>query len=131
MSRDPNYNDLKNFEKNYSDEGLTQKLLKFAIIAGKHVVYRCLLLKYALFSNNTPAVYKGLIYGALGYFISPLDLVPDVIPGLGFVDDLAAITLVITTLCSSNCIDEKDRTKAKKEIKKYLNDCDTSDLDDF
>lgn len=131
MSRDPNYNDLNNSQKYYSDEGLTDKLLKYAITAGKHVVYRCLLLKYALFSSKTPVAYKGIIIGALGYFISPLDLVPDLIPVLGYADDLAALTLVATTLCNSKCINPEDRKEARKELQKYIKDSDLSDLDDF
>ena len=32
----------------------------------------------------------------MGYFILPIDLVPDVIPGVGFADDLAAIGGALT-----------------------------------
>lgn len=131
MSRDPNYNDLNNAEKYYSEQGLVEKLFKYAIIAGKHVVYRCLLLKYALMSDKTSVFYKSLICGALGYFISPIDIIPDVIPVVGYTDDLTALTFVLVTLCSSKCISEEDREKAKRELQQYFKDIDVSDLDDF
>ncbi|HEX3016061.1 MAG TPA: YkvA family protein [Desulfobacteria bacterium] len=35
------------------------------------------------------------IFGALLYFISPVDLIPDFIPGLGYIDDVFVIGLVI------------------------------------
>ena len=42
-----------------------------------------------------PAKEKGLIIGALGYLILPIDLIPDSIPGVGFTDDLAVLASVI------------------------------------
>lgn len=35
------------------------------------------------------------IVGALIYFLSPVDLIPDIIPGIGLVDDAAVITLAL------------------------------------
>lgn len=131
MSREPNYNDLKKSERYYSQEGLFEKIKKYACTAGKHVIYRSLLLYYALSSPKTSISYKGIIIGALGYFISPFDIVPDVIPVFGYADDLAAITLVIAALLNNEYIDEKDRDRAKKELSRYFEDCDFSDLDDF
>jgi uncharacterized membrane protein YkvA (DUF1232 family) len=43
----------------------------------------------------------GLLAAALLYFISPLDLVPDIIPGLGYVDDLAVLAYVLKTVAST------------------------------
>ncbi len=45
---------------------------------------------YAAQRPETPKWAKGVIYGALAYFISPLDGVPDALPG-GFVDDLSVL----------------------------------------
>jgi uncharacterized membrane protein YkvA (DUF1232 family) len=43
----------------------------------------------------------GMLAAALLYFLSPLDLLPDVIPGLGYVDDLAVLAYVLKTLAST------------------------------
>lgn len=37
---------------------------------------------------------KMLILGALGYFILPVDAIPDFIPVAGYTDDLAALTAI-------------------------------------
>lgn len=42
--------------------------------------------------------YKALIIAALLYLMSPLDLVPDFLLGVGFVDDVAVLTAVIAFL---------------------------------
>jgi uncharacterized membrane protein YkvA (DUF1232 family) len=41
-----------------------------------------------------------LIVGCLLYCLSPIDLLPDFIPGVGQLDDLAAIVLTIRSLVS-------------------------------
>lgn len=35
-----------------------------------------------------------MIAGAIAYFVMPVDLIPDAMPGIGFSDDLAALTMV-------------------------------------
>ncbi|MCP9446990.1 MAG: YkvA family protein [Nitrospira sp.] len=39
-----------------------------------------------------------VVAGALLYLLSPVDLVPDFIPGLGVIDDLAVLALVLQSL---------------------------------
>jgi uncharacterized membrane protein YkvA (DUF1232 family) len=46
---------------------------------------------YCAFDRNTPVKAKGILIGALAYFILPVDVVPDIIAGLGFTDDLAVL----------------------------------------
>jgi len=59
---------------------------------------------YFLFKDAVKGRYKlhpvtlGIIGGGLLYFILPLDLIPDVIPILGFVDDFAVLTTIIHSL---------------------------------
>lgn len=42
-----------------------------------------------LFDPKVPLIRKFLIAGALAYLISPLDIVPDLLPVLGWLDDAA------------------------------------------
>jgi uncharacterized membrane protein YkvA (DUF1232 family) len=41
-----------------------------------------------------------LITGAILYFVSPLDLIPDLLPGVGFTDDVGILIAVYQTLHS-------------------------------
>ena len=45
-----------------------------------------------------PGWAKALIVGVLGYFILPLDAVPDFVPVAGYADDFAAMLLVLLEL---------------------------------
>ena len=46
---------------------------------------------YAAFDRGTPLKAKGILIGALAYFVLPIDTVPDILLGLGFTDDLAVL----------------------------------------
>ena len=53
---------------------------------------------YCAMDRQTPLRAKGILLAALGYFVLPVDFVPDFIFGLGFTDDLAVLTAAITAV---------------------------------
>ena len=79
------------YESSYTDESFWDKIGKYAKKAGSECVLTALKLYYAFKDPRTPMWAKSVIVGALGYFISPVDLIPDVIPVIGFVDDVAVL----------------------------------------
>lgn len=60
---------------------------------------------YCSLDSKTPLWAKGIALGALAYFISPADAIPDAIVALGFVDDAAIITAALKAI-SDNVTDE-------------------------
>lgn len=52
----------------------------------------------ALDNPVTPTHLKALIIGAIGYIVLPLDLIPDITPGIGYVDDLASVAGVVAAV---------------------------------
>jgi len=48
--------------------------------------------------KNVPWYRKSVVIGALIYFISPIDLIPDFIPFFGYLDDLGVIMAVVKFL---------------------------------
>lgn len=53
---------------------------------------------YCAFDPATPIKAKGILVGALAYFILPFDIVPDFILGLGFTDDMAVLFAAINVI---------------------------------
>jgi uncharacterized membrane protein YkvA (DUF1232 family) len=53
---------------------------------------------YATQYPKTPLAAKGIILGALAYFVMPVDAIPDIFAGIGFTDDAAVIAAVLATL---------------------------------
>lgn len=113
-------------KKHYSEEGLWEKVKNVAKKAGLQVVYLVLVLYYTAIADSTPSAKKGIIYGALGYFILPLDLVPDAIPVVGFSDDLAALLWCVATVASSLTPEIKSQAEAK--LTDWFGDIDKSEL---
>ncbi len=52
----------------------------------------------ALDNPATPTHMKALIIGAIGYILLPLDLIPDITPGIGYADDLASMAGVVAAI---------------------------------
>jgi uncharacterized membrane protein YkvA (DUF1232 family) len=114
--------------KHFSDDKFWGKLKKFAKKAGASVVYAVLLLYYTLQKPEVPMKTKTIIVGALGYFILPLDLIPDVVVGLGYTDDLGALGIALFQVAMY--IDEDIKIQAKEKLKNWFGDnVDTSDID--
>ena len=80
--------------KNFNDQGFLRKLARYALRLGRPVVEQLYALYFMLRAEATPMRSKMVIVGALLYFVSPIDLVPDILGPLGFSDDLAVIAMV-------------------------------------
>jgi uncharacterized membrane protein YkvA (DUF1232 family) len=55
---------------------------------------------YCAMDPATPMRVRGMLLAALAYFILPTDLIPDMLGGLGFADDMALITAVVGMVSS-------------------------------
>lgn len=112
--------------KAYSEEKLWDKVLKIAKIVGIDLVYLLLILFYVLEQPSTPNKAKGIIIAALGYFISPLDAIPDIIPGVGHVDDW--VLLVAALGCIAIYVTDETKAKARERLRVWFGDYDVKDL---
>lgn len=86
--------DVKSYGRYFSRLGFKDKLLEVARIAGEQILLPVLRLWYVFCAGTTPVVKKAYIIGALGYFILPLDILPDALGLLGFTDDLAVVLMI-------------------------------------
>jgi uncharacterized membrane protein YkvA (DUF1232 family) len=75
---------------------------------------------YAAVDPRTPTAAKAVLFGALGYFIVPMDLIPDIFGALGYGDDLAVILAAIKAVESS--ITDAHREQAASQLDKLRRD---------
>lgn len=101
------------YSKHFTDEGLWTKLRRFAVTAGREVIEKVLTLYYTSRDPATPGWAKTVILSALGYFILPLDLIPDFVPGAGYGDDLGAVALAIAVLGAHVKKEHWDKARAR------------------
>jgi curved DNA-binding protein CbpA len=111
----------KDFADFINDDAIRNKINK-AYPALKKVLENVREL-YALFKDSVKGDYKlhtanvAMIGGGLLYFILPADLIPDFIPLVGYLDDLAVLTTIMNSL--------------KGEINAYRSWKETGIKDDF
>jgi len=50
---------------------------------------------YCAVDPTTPGRVRGVLFAALAYFVTPIDVIPDFIAGIGFTDDAAVIAMTL------------------------------------
>jgi uncharacterized membrane protein YkvA (DUF1232 family) len=112
--------DFLKYKDKYSNEGFTDKISRIAKRSGAKLVYAALILYYTLQSDKVSVKDKAIILGALGYLISPLDVVPDAIPIAGLGDDLAVLMYVIHKVWSE--VSDDVKAKARGKLAKWFDE---------
>jgi len=108
----------RQYSKFYSEDSFWKKLKGFAGKAGIKVVYLALLLYYMLVDEAVDLKSKLTIAAALGYFIFPLDIIPDLLPIIGFTDDLSVLMFAMSVVKGK--INETHRLKARNTMELWF-----------
>ena len=69
---------------------------------------------YCAFDSATPLKARGLLVGALAYFIMPFDVIPDFVLGLGFTDDAAVLLAALNVIRTH--MTQAHRDKARETL---------------
>jgi len=83
------------WEKEYDEKKFFAKITNYAAQIGMEIVYKALELYYVTMNPDCPLKVKVGIYSALAYLVSPLDIIPDMTPGIGYTDDISVIAAAI------------------------------------
>ena len=121
--------DLSKYESEFSFDNLMNKIKESAKKAGLKAIYMALLLYYALESPTISTMDKAIIYGALGYFICPIDIIPDILPFIGLTDDIAVLAWAFSRVKRN--VTDMTREKAKTKLKIWFGNYDESEIDDL
>jgi uncharacterized membrane protein YkvA (DUF1232 family) len=117
------------FGRSYSESSFWIKLKRVAKKAGTKVVYIALLLYYVLQSPKVPLRAKAVIVGALGYFIAPIDIIPDILIGIGYTDDLGILLGALVSVAMY--VDKEVKHKASLKIEEWFGTDAQDDLKDI
>ena len=121
--------DFMNYSNKFSRKDFVEKIARIAKGAGAKLVYAALILYYTLQSDKVSATNKAMIIGALGYLISPLDVVPDAIPIAGLADDLGVLVFVLKKVWTD--IDPEIQVKARKRLSKWFDEDEIEEINDL
>lgn len=125
MSKKFGFSTANKFSTFYSPDKLFNKIGNVAKSAGVKVVYAALLLYYAIFDKEVPMKDKLIVIGALGYFICPVDFLPDIMPG-GYTDDFGALLLALKSIWGN--ISENTHSKARMRLASWFSNVNPEDL---
>ena len=118
--------DFMKYSNKFSQKDFVEKISRIAKRAGSKLVYAALILYYTLQSDKVSKADKAIIIGALGYMISPLDVIPDAIPIAGLTDDLAVLLYVLKKVWTG--IDPEIITQAREKLSKWFDEEEINDI---
>ncbi|MBI5915253.1 MAG: DUF1232 domain-containing protein [Bacteroidetes bacterium] len=119
-------NPFKKYARQFSENRLFQKLQTYTRQAGLKVVYSALLMFYAFRRKETPLWARRIIIGVLGYFIMPIDALPDLTPIIGYTDDLGVLSFGLVTIAAF--VNDEVRINARKKLKDWFGEFDVQEL---
>ena len=117
------------YANRFSQSDFVEKISRIAKRAGAKLVYAALILYYTLQSDKVSKTDKAIIIGALGYMISPLDVIPDAIPIAGLTDDLAVLLYVLKKVWTD--IDPAIMDQAKKRLSKWFDEEEIAEINNL
>ena len=115
---EPKTIDVDKYADNYSEEGLWSKITGNFKKVGANLLYKVLQLFYVAKNPNVPMKIRAAMIAPLGYFISPVDLIPDLTPVVGYSDDAAVIAMAIAF--AHAYIDDNIRRQAKNTLCEFF-----------
>lgn len=105
-------------EQDFHPESFWKKLAHYALKAGRKLVEKALTLYYVAADSDTPHWAKASVYAALAYFVLPVDAIPDILPGIGYSDDLSVLGASFVTV-AAHVKDEHVQT-AREQLKRWF-----------
>ena len=121
--------DFMSYANKFSQTEFAEKIARIAKRAGAKLVYAALILYYTLQSDKVSKADKAIIIGALGYMISPLDVIPDAIPIAGLTDDLAVLLYVLKKVWTG--IDPEIVEQAKSKLSRWFDEDEIAEMGDI
>ncbi len=121
--------DFMSYANKFSQSEFVEKISRIAKRAGSKLVYAALILYYTLQSDRISKTDKAIIIGALGYMISPLDVIPDAIPIAGLTDDFAVLIYVLKKVWTD--VDPAIIEQAKEKLSKWFDEEEICDIQDI
>jgi len=103
-------------EKAYVRRGFWAKARRVA--AGLPFAEDLLAAYFCAFDRETPRHVQAALIGALAYFVLPFDIIPDMMPLLGFTDDAAVLATALRMVATH--IRPEHRAAAKQAIARGL-----------
>lgn len=119
--------DFMEYKDKFTQSGFVEKISHIAKRAGAKLIYIAFILYYVLQDPTVAIKEKALIIGALGYLITPFDVMPDAIPIAGLSDDMAVLIFVLNKVISN--VSEDVKAKAYARLSRWFDEEEIKEID--
>ena len=102
----------------YDELALIDKLRVFGKKIGSKVLMYVLIMVVLISDKKIPLKVRLVFMAALGYLILPTDLIADLLPVIGFTDDVAFLSYAISN--AREYITPEVTSKAKDKLEKWI-----------
>jgi len=100
--------------RRFTIDSVLSKIQKYIQELGQKATYSILLLFFAFKRKDTPHWAKNIIIGAIAYFLSPIDSIPDLTPFLGLTDDMGVLSFGLVMIACY--INDEVRSQAREKM---------------
>lgn len=121
--------DFMSYKDKFTQSAFIDKVSRVAKRAGSKMIYAALILYYTLESDKVSLKDKAIIIGALGYLVTPLDMIPDAIPIAGLGDDLTVLVYVLHKVWGD--VSEDIKQKAHDRLSQWFDEDELQAADDL
>lgn len=112
--------DINRYIKYYDELHLFDKLGAVGKKIGSKVVFYVLVMAALISDTKIPLKVRLVFMAALGYLILPTDLIADMLPAIGFTDDIAFLSYAISN--AREYITPEVKDKAKEKLGQWFDD---------
>lgn len=105
-------------EQDFHHDRFWTKIARYALKAGRKLIEKALILYFVATDGDTPRWAKASIFAALAYFVSPLDAIPDVLPAVGYSDDLSVLGAALVAVSAH--VKEEHVQKARQQLERWF-----------
>ena len=113
------FNNIQQYIKYFDEIQLFGKLGVVGKKLGSKVVFYVLIMAILIGDTKIPLKVRLVFMAALGYLILPTDLVADLLPAIGFTDDIAFLSFAISN--AREYITPEVKDKAKQKLGQWVN----------
>ena len=113
------FNNIQQYIKYFDEIQLFDKLGVVGKKIGSKLVFYIIIMVILIGDTKIPLKVRLVFMAALGYLILPTDLVADLLPAIGFTDDIAFLSFAISN--AREYITPEVKDKAKEKMGQWIN----------
>ena len=117
MHKEHNEFDTSGYDTSFEESSFWDILDRNLRRLGHQIIEKVFLAYYVAIDPATPPWARTALCGALGYFVLPMDAVPDFVPVVGFADDASVLAAALVAVAV--CVTGDHFAQAREQMRRW------------